>query len=314
MQNTTTIYNRLIKNKKRLKSFIKRENISCYRLYEKDIPEYPYLIDIYEDKAIVFEKGKKLTDEEQSIKERHLQEVVQALSDIFDLKNEQIILKTREKKAGNNQYNKLAEQSDKEIVNESGLKFYTNFYDYLDTGLFLDHRPLRNLIRSESEGKKVLNLFSYTGSISVFAASGGASVTTVDLSNTYINWAKENFKLNKLSTREHQFVVSDVFKYLKESKEKFDIIVIDPPSFSNSKKIDSIFDVQRDHKGLIELAALRLNSEGIIYFSNNFRKFKLDEELTNDFEVKDISFKSIPEDFRDKKIHQCYKLKTKVML
>lgn len=314
MENTTIIYNRLLKNKKKLKSFLKKENISCYRLYEKDIPEYPYLIDIYENRAIVFEKGKKLNDDEQSIKERHLEEVVQALSDIFNFKRDEIILKTREKKAGSTQYNKLSEKSEKEIINESGLKFYTNFYDYLDTGIFLDHRPLRKLIKKEARGKKVLNLFSYTGSISVYAASGGGQVTTVDLSNTYISWAKENFLLNSISTKDHDFIVSDVFKFLKEYKSVFDIIVIDPPSFSNSKKTDSIFDVQRDHKGLIELAARLLNPDGTIYFSNNFRKFHLDEDLKEKFEVKDISFNSIPQDFKDKKIHKCYKLKPKMML
>jgi 23S rRNA (cytosine1962-C5)-methyltransferase/23S rRNA (guanine2445-N2)-methyltransferase / 23S rRNA (guanine2069-N7)-methyltransferase len=308
MENSTIIYNRLIKNKKKLKNFLKRENISCYRLYEKDIPEYPYLIDVYENKAIVFEKGKKLDESELSIKAKHLDEVVEALQEIFDFKRDQIVLKTREKKTGATQYDKLAEKSTKEVVNESGLKFYTNFYDYLDTGIFLDHRPLRKLIRSQAQDKKVLNLFAYTGSISVYAASGGAQVTTVDLSNTYINWAKENFKLNELSTKGHSFVVSDVFAFLKESQEKHDIIIIDPPSFSNSKKIDSIFDVQRDHKGLIELAALRLNTNGVIYFSNNFRKFKLDEEVSKIFKVKDMTFQSIPEDFRDKRIHSCFKI------
>ena len=170
---------------------------------------------------------------------------------------------------------------------------------------------LRKIIKKISKDKKVLNLFSYTGSISVYAANGGGKVTTVDLSNTYIDWSKANFRLNEIKLNEHKFITSDVFKFLKETQDTFDVIIIDPPSFSNSKKIHSIFDVQRDHRGLIDLAFLRLNSSGVIFFSNNFRKFMLDKDLLAKYNVKDITYQSIPEDFRDKKIHSCFELKTK---
>ena len=311
MQNSSILQNRLIKNKKKLKSYLKRNNISCFRLYDKDIPEYPYIIDIYDESALIYEKGKRLSEDEQILRNEHLNDAKEALINGLNIKEENIILKIREKKQGANQYTKLDKTSKKVVVKESGLRFLVNFHDYLDTGLFLDHRPLRNEIREIAQNKKVLNLFAYTGSISIYAASGGARVTTVDLSKTYISWAQENFQLNDFKNIDHDFIVSDVFEYLKECSKGFDIIIIDPPSFSNSKKIDSIFDVQRDHRGLIELAAKRLNKDGVIYFSNNFRKFKIDEEILSSFKVKDISFQSIPEDFRDKKIHQCFKIEAK---
>ena len=199
-------------------------------------------------------------------------------------------------------------------VEESGLKFSINIRDYLDTGLFLDHRTTRSMIREWSKDKRFLNLFAYTGSVSVYAAAGSAkSTTTVDMSKTYLEWAKRNFKLNNMMTNNHQFIQADCIKWLKEqksSKNKYDLIFLDPPTFSNSKRMDTVFDVQKDHVYLINAAMKLLDNDGMLVFSNNFRKFKMDSGLTDLYEIEDISKKTIPEDFkRNQKIHNCWTIK-----
>ena len=312
MQQYSMIYNRLVKNKKKLKNYLKTYNIQAYRLYNKDIPEFPYIIDIYDQNAIVYDKGNKINSEDQELikkTEENKAGIVDVLTQLMKVPRENIIFKNREVKKGRSQYEKLARIGESLVVEEGALKFKVNLLDYLDTGLFLDHRPLRQKLCKISESKTVLNLFAYTGSLSVAAAHGGGKTTTVDMSKTYIEWAKENFILNELTEGEHHFIQMDVLKYIKDLKKKFDIILLDPPSFSNSKRMDETFDVQRDHTFLIQTLMKKLNKGGTLIFSNNNRKFKLDESIEKIYSVRNISEESIPQDFRDKKIHVCFEIK-----
>lgn len=311
MENNSIIQNRLKKNHKKLKSWLSQENIDAFRLYEKDIPEYPYIVDIYKNYALIYEKGKKLEEQEQGLRHKHLGQLFDAIKTICNIPEDRIILKKREVQKGKSQYEKEDDEDERLIVYEGKAKFYVNLYDYLDTGLFLDHRPLRKIIFKESKDKKVLNLFAYTGSISIAAALGGGHVTTVDMSKTYINWAYDNFRLNNIQFSAHNFVAENTFDFLKKDTGSYDIIILDPPSFSNSKRMDGTFDVQRDHRGLIDLCMNRLNDNGKLYFSNNFRKFKLDSEISEQYLAKDITKKSIPRDFRDEKIHVCFEITKK---
>ncbi len=309
MKNTSIIANRMAKNLKKLKKWLDRESIQAYRLYDRDIPEYPYIVDIYSDYALVYERGKKLEDDEHSLRAKHMGEVYNAIKDVLGISEERIILKKREVQKGTFQYEKNDDEDERITVKERKFLYHINLYDYLDTGLFLDHRPLRNIIYKDSKNKKVLNLFAYTGSISVAAAMGGAHVTTVDMSNTYLNWAKDNFRLNHIQFSSHSFVKANTFDFLRSDQDKYDIIICDPPSFSNSKSMDGTFDVGRDHAGLILMCMNRLKDDGILYFSNNLRSFRMDKEILEKYKVKDITLKSIPQDFRDLKIHTCFEIK-----
>jgi 23S rRNA (cytosine1962-C5)-methyltransferase len=311
MENNSIIHNRLKKNHKKLKSWLKQESIEAYRLYEKDIPEYPYIVDIYKNYAVIYEKGKKLEEDELNLRQKHLNQVFDAIKSILDIDETKIVLKKREVQKGKFQYEKEDDEDQRFVVREGKAQFYVNLYDYLDTGLFLDHRPLRKIINKEAKSKKVLNLFAYTGSISIAAALGGGHVTTVDMSKTYINWAYDNFRLNNIQFSAHSFIAKNAFDFLKEDQQKYDIIVLDPPSFSNSKRMDGTFDVQRDHLGLIDLCMNRLADNGKLYFSNNFRKFKMDNSVLEKYLVKDITKISIPRDFRDDKIHCCFEIMAK---
>ncbi|MCO4754081.1 MAG: class I SAM-dependent methyltransferase [Bacteriovoracaceae bacterium] len=313
MEDKTTIQNRLLKNFKKLKKWINQNNIEAYRLYDKDIPQYPYIIDIYKDSAIVWEKGKKLepTEENQSKVEQHRSDIIQAIQQSMGIERSNIYLKVRQVQKGKNQYETITSQDQTMVVTENGCKYKVNLTDYLDSGLFLDHRPMRETFREISRNKSVLNLFCYTGSFSIASALGKGQVTSVDMSKTYLNWAKDNFRLNNLTIGSHRFFHSDTFEFLKSDDETYDLIFCDPPSFSNSKRMEGSFDVQRDHTGLVRLCMARLNKGGELYFSNNFRKFKIDEELLREFEIKDISLKTIPRDFTDLKIHHCFKITAK---
>tara|TARA_Y100000780_G_C13695763_1_gene421830 strand:- start:32589 stop:33530 length:942 start_codon:yes stop_codon:yes gene_type:complete len=311
MEDKTTIQNRLRKNHKKLKKFISQQELEAYRIYDKDIPQYPYIIDIYKDSAIVWEKGKKLepTEENQRKVKQHRSDIIEAINTTLNIDENNVFLKVREVKKGKNQYETITKKDETRVVTENGCKYKVNLSDYLDSGLFLDHRPLRKDIRSLSKAKRFLNLFCYTGSFSVAAAMGKGYTTSVDMSKTYLNWAKDNFRLNNITIDDHRFIHSDTFEFLKSEESKYDIIFCDPPSFSNSKRMEGSFDVQRDHLGLVRLCMARLEKDGELYFSNNFRKFKLDETLFDEFEVKDISLKSIPQDFSDLKIHHCFLIK-----
>ncbi|QGX41162.1 bifunctional 23S rRNA (guanine(2069)-N(7))-methyltransferase RlmK/23S rRNA (guanine(2445)-N(2))-methyltransferase RlmL [Permianibacter aggregans] len=302
--------NRLQKNRKHLASWLKREDVHCYRVYDADLPEYAAAIDVYGDQLLIqeYQAPSKIPE---AVAQRRLRELVQVATEVFGLSPERVQLRTRAKQKGLSQYEKIAEAQHFEVIEEGGLKFWVNLQDYLDTGLFLDHRITRTLIRERAAGKRFLNLFSYTGSVSVYAAAGGAhSTTSVDMSRTYSDWAMQNFELNQLDGPAHQFVQADVMQWLPTVRESFDLIFIDPPTFSNSKRMTDVFDVQRDHVELLRQALQRLAPGGELIFSNNFRRFVLDRDALADCEIEDWSRKTLPMDFaRNPRIHQCWRIR-----
>jgi len=305
------IENRLKKNYKHLSKWARKNNIEAYRLYDRDIPEYPYIVDIYKDHAIIYQRLNQDIDENKA---HHKDELISALGTVCSLEPEKIIVKERAKQQGQNQYDKLDKKKSVFHVQEGDYKFAVNLHDYLDTGLFLDHRPLRKEMKTLAADKDFLNLFCYTASLSVAAAKANAKTTSVDLSNTYIDWAKENFAANDISLKSHDFISQSALTYLEDAVregKKWDLIFLDPPTFSNSKKMSGTFDVLRDQIFLVDYCMRLLKPGGILLFSNNKRGFKLDEKLLERYLVKDITSKTIPQDFRDKKIHVCFEIKNK---
>lgn len=307
--------NRLRKNAKQLDKWAKREQLTCYRLYDADIPEYNVAVDWYDGEVVIHEYAAPAKVDAQQAQKR-LFDIVNLVPQVLGLKPEQQVLKVREKQKGKEQYQALDKAGNYKEVSEYGARFFVNLRDYLDTGLFLDHRNTRRSIQQQAKDKSVLNLFAYTGTASVHAAIGGArSVTTVDMSNTYLDWAKRNFALNNLAGRQYQFIQANVLEYLAGCKNQFDLIFCDPPTFSNSKRMESTWDVQRDHVELLRLISPLLAPGGKLIFSNNKRKFKLDVEALaqQGWQVKDVSQASLPEDFkRNVHIHVCFEL-TKVV-
>lgn len=303
------IKNRLEKNLKKLKPWAQRAKIEAYRIYDRDIPEYPYIVDIYGEFILVYDKSDPIKDANKN----HLPEILQAIESLFNIPTDKVIVKKRERQEGTSQYNKLAETKNYFTVRESQALFKVNLHDYLDTGLFLDHRPMRYKIYKTSKDKKVLNLFCYTGSVSVFAALGGGTVTSVDMSNTYIQWAKENFTINNIDINKHEFITENAIEWLDQYKnlKKYDVIFLDPPTFSNSKKMTDEFEVERDQNFLVNCCMEMLSLEGVLYFSNNKRKFKISPEILATYSVKDITTETIPQDFHDQKIHHCFELRKK---
>ncbi len=310
MADQKTIQNRIEKNYKHRQKWAKKEGIEAFRVYERDIPEFPFIVDLYKDYALIFERR---DDEIDADKFNHFEYIISAVKNIIKIPEEKIIIKTRFKQKGSTQYEKIDEKGEFFSIREYGAQFLVNLHDYLDTGLFLDHRPMRQVILKDSKDKKVLNLFSYTGSVSVSAALGQAKhVTSVDLSTTYQEWAKRNFELNQLSLKDHNFITVSAIDYLKTAQNKFDIIFLDPPTFSNSKKMSEDFEIEKDHVFLVENCLRLLNPSGVLYFSNNKRKFKLSNEIVSIANVIDITDKTIPIDFRDNKIHHCFKITKKI--
>ncbi len=296
--------NRLMKNWRNIRKYLKEHGITSYRLYDADMPEYSAAIDIYEGTwAHLQEYAPPKTIDPQDA-ERRLEEMIDGVQKVTGIDRRSIFVKTR--KRGKHQYGKHDARKSRVIIYEDNLSFYVNLTDYLDTGIFLDHRIIRKRIREMCGGKQFLNLFGYTGTATVYAAAGGAKGTvTVDMSNTYLEWAQDNMLLNSLKSPNHRFVKNDVFTWLKASSETFDVIFLDPPTFSNSKDVPGTLDAQRDHSALITLAMKRLSPEGTLIFSTNYRKFSLDEEISKYFKVTDITEESIPKDYRNRKIHQC---------
>jgi 23S rRNA (guanine2445-N2)-methyltransferase / 23S rRNA (guanine2069-N7)-methyltransferase len=309
--------NRLRKNLARLEAWAKRADVACFRVYDADMPEYSFAIDLYGNDqrwACVQEYAAPVTVAQDAARSRR-DEVLSVLPGILGLPEERVVLRVRRRQKGGEQYEKVGEEAQFHTVREGGYRFLVNFTDYLDTGLFLDHRITRQRVGELAAGRSFLNLFAYTGTATVYAAGAGASSsTTVDMSRTYLDWAKRNLALNGLAGPQHEFVQADCLAWLEEQgaapRRRHDVIFVDPPTLSRSKRMDREFDVQRDHAGLLTMAARLLEPGGVIVFSNNFQKFKLDPAMGQAFEVEDLTRATLPEDFaRNPRIHVCFLLK-----
>lgn len=326
--------NRIEKNRSKLKKYLNKNDITCYRIYDADLPEYNAAIDVYESFLHIQEyRAPKTVDEKVAL--RRIKELERVAAGVFQLPLKSVYLKQRRQQKGDWQYGakparsktnksmtEVTNPSKKEIeyetVFENGRKFLVNLSDYLDTGLFLDHRKTRQLVGELSHKKHLLNLFCYTASASVYAATAGASSTTnVDMSNTYLNWAKENFVENRIKLASHQFIRRDIIEWLDEVIENplmrgsFDVIFLDPPTFSNSKKMEGHFDIQTDHVSLIEKCCQLLSEKGVMIFSNNFRQFDMNYTDNEQFSVKEITKQTISQDFMRKNLHRCWKIESK---
>jgi 23S rRNA (cytosine1962-C5)-methyltransferase len=303
--------NRLEKVFKHRSKLARRQNISCYRVYDHDLPEFPFAIEIYDDKIYLAEYLRRhgMEDEEH---EAWLSACEDVTSKVLNIPVDNIYSRQRNRKSGRfGQYQKLSEEKEFFTVEESGLKFLVNLTDYLDTGLFLDHRITRNMVIKEVEQKRILNLFCYTGSFSVYAAAGNASsVTSVDLSKTYLTWAEDNFVINRFKDKEkYNFIHADVKQYLKTLQpNSFDLVVMDPPTFSNSKRMKDFLDIQKDHVELINDVLKAMTKDGILYFSTNYTKFILDSENIEAASIKDITKATTPFDFEGKLKRWCYRI------
>jgi 23S rRNA (guanine2445-N2)-methyltransferase / 23S rRNA (guanine2069-N7)-methyltransferase len=306
--------NRLKKNIGKIGKWARKERLDCYRIYDADLPDYNVAIDVYLDQLVIQEYAAPKNIPEETAK-RRLTDIIRAAIQVTGTEANKVVLKVREKQKGRSQYQKLSQESEKLEVNEYGVKLIVNLHDYLDTGLFLDHKITRRKLGEMAAGKDFLNLFAYTGSATVHAACGGAkSTTTVDMSNTYLEWAKDNMKLNGQVGRQHRFEQADCLQWLEKATGQFDLIFIDPPTFSNSKRMEQSFDIQRDHIQLMKNLKRLLRPEGTIVFSNNKRHFKMDLESLQELglEAKNISSQTLPLDFsRNKHIHNCWVLKHK---
>jgi len=319
------VANRIRKNHQHLRKRLQHDGISCYRIYDADIPEYAAAIDVYiavgrdtdasanetfpQTWLHVQEYAPPRDIPEQVARDR-LRDLVRATAAALEVPRERIALKTRYRAKGGSKYGRMEQRGEFLVVEEGGLNLRVNLFDYLDTGLFLDHRPVRAHVREQASDARFLNLFCYTASASVHAAAGGARTTTsVDLSATYLEWAARNFTLNGFGGARHQIVQADVLSWLRHDRGEYDLVFVDPPTFSNSKRADD-FDVQRDHAQLLALCGERLAPKGLLLFSNNLRRFTLDPVLHHSFDVRDITAATIPFDFaRNARIHHCYELR-----
>lgn len=303
--------NRLTKVYRHIARTARRQDVTCYRIYDHDLPEFPFCIERYEDKLYLAEYQRRhgMTEEEH---ESWLESCIPTISEVLETPDEQIYYRQRRRKAGRQgQYEKLSNEEDFFLAREAGLSFRINLTDYLDTGLFLDHRITRGMVRAEAAGKRVLNLFCYTGSFSVYAAAGGAAlVDSVDLSKTYLNWAEANMALNAApDARTQRFIHADVKQWLDEvPADSYDLVIMDPPTFSNSKRMKDFLDIQRDHGELINKTLHGMSSGGVLYFSTNYRKFQLDSGQLTAASVKDITGATTPFDFQGKLFRYCYKI------
>lgn len=309
---TSPLKNRIRNNYRHIKKWAKRTCTNCFRIYDKDIKEYPLYIDYYDG---CFSIQYLTSSRESDDPPRNLKDLAEeALCSIFNISQNAIYWRTRVKRKKTEQYEKRDATGVFFPVVEYEAKFHVNLTDYLDTGLFLDHRETRRHVAAQAKNKRLLNLFAYTCAFSVQAALGGAAFTkSVDLSNTYLAWGRENFLLNSLSLKNNQFIREDCLKFLdeaRESKETYDLIVIDPPTISRSKKMEKMFDIQQDYPVLIKKAEKLLTPEGVIIFSTNSRKFVFKESYFSNLSVREITEKTIPLDFR-RNIHYCWKLSLK---
>ena len=301
---------RLLKRARHLRRWPTRFGITCYRLYERDIPEVPLVVDRYEDCLHIaeFERPHEHTPAEHG---DWLDLMKRTAGEVLEIPPANIFLKRRQRQRGPSQYQRVAEEGRTKIVAEGGLRFEINLSDYIDTGLFLDHRITRGMVRDSAAGKRFLNLFAYTGSFTVYAAAGGAASTlSVDLSAAHLDWAGRNLALNGLAGPQHEFVRDDALSFLRGCPPRplFDLAVVDPPTFSNSKRLDEFWDIQRDHAELLRLLLERMSPGGVIFFSTNFRRFKLAEEELRGVAIREISRQTVPPDFRNRRIHRCWRM------
>jgi len=301
--------NRLVKLVRHTGKQAKRLQIGSYRLYDHDLPEFPLCIEVYGDNLYVaeYKRNHRMTEEEH---QDWLEQSLGVISEELGIPSDHIFLKLRQRKQGRlGQYQRIEEGQQEQVIVENGLRFIVNLSDYLDTGLFLDHRLTRQMVRERSAGKKVLNLFAYTGSFSVYAAAGGAEeITTVDLSKTYLSWAERNMQLNGFAEKEtYRFIHADVMQYLDMVPENYyDLVVMDPPTFSNSKRMKDLLDIQRDHVVLINKCIRALKKEGVLFFSTNYTRFELDKEKIKARVIRDITAATTPFDFEKKLKRWCY--------
>ncbi len=305
---SSPVKNRIRKNYKHLRKWAKRTQTSCFRIYDRDIKEYPLAIDFYNGRFSVqfFSYDRDNDEPRQELKE----DVDAALISLFNVDEKKIYWRSRIRRKKLEQYEKAGEEKEFFEVKEYGVSFLVNLNDYLDTGLFLDHRETRQRVANLCKGKRLLNLFSYTCAFSVQAAFyGAASTTSVDLSNTYTEWGRNNFALNELPLKSNDVIRADCLRFLEDevySSEKYDVIVIDPPTISRSKKMEQMFDVQLDYPLLLKQAMRCLAEDGVLFFSTNSRKFKFDVTCLPAWEIKEITPKTIPMDFHNQKIHRCW--------
>lgn len=310
--------NRLERMLRHWRKWARRNDVTCFRLYEKDIPEHPLVIDWYDGRALVWAMY-RTRDETEAQRARWLAEVEAevraglALPEPPPGEEDRLYFKERRRQRTADQYRRVAEERREFVVAEQGLQFWVNLSDYHDTGLFLDHRNTRALVRAESAHRRVLNLFCYTGSFTVYAAAGGAWETvSVDLSPTYLAWAERNFALNRLDPRRNTLVRADVLEWLPRAAlrgERFDVVVCDPPTFSNSKRMREVLDVGVRHPALINGCLRVLNPGGTLYFSTNFRGFQLREAELDPCDLEEISEQTVPEDYRNRRIHRCWRIR-----
>jgi 23S rRNA (cytosine1962-C5)-methyltransferase len=302
--------NRLQKVWRHVSKLAKRQEVTCFRVYDHDLPEFPFCVELYEDKVYLAEYQRRhgMSEEDHAA---WLESCVPVIGNILAVPDERIYFRERRRKAGRlDQYEKIASEQEFFVVREAGLFFRVNLTDYLDTGLFLDHRITRGMVREEASSRRMLNLFCYTGSFSVYAAAGGAlSVDSVDLSKTYLAWAEANMTVNGLAGSSMQFIHADVKQWLDAAPEGwYDLVVMDPPTFSNSKRMKDFLDIQRDHADLINKTLRAMKVGGVLYFSTNYRKFVIERDKIMAASIKDITNATTPFDFQGNLSRWCYKI------
>jgi 23S rRNA (cytosine1962-C5)-methyltransferase len=301
--------NRVRKNARHLGRWARRNGIECYRVYDRDIPEFAFALDLYGEYAHLQEYVRRTTALE--VRAVPSADVHVAAAQALNLPLEHVVLKRRTARGAGEQHDQTGRRGRDLIVTEGGHRFIINLEAHLDTGLFLDHRNTRALVAQDVRGRRVLNLFCYTGSFTVYAAGGRAIESlSIDLSNTYVDWARRNFELNRLDAGRHVLLRAEVMRWLSEagaSRERFDLIVLDPPALSRSKAMAGSLDIQRDHAALIALTARLLNASGILYFSTNLQSFKPAADAFAGLDAEEISQRTVPEDFRNRRIHRCWR-------